>query len=69
MAVFAGSATAILSLLWHAPVQVACLHGGVAWLGVVLVGKSVGWFLERADALDRRQSHQRAVAEARRGEL
>ncbi len=62
MAVAIGSAAALLSLLSHAPVRVACLRGGIAWFCVLLVGKSVAWLLDRMASLEA-QREARRVAE------
>lgn len=36
-AVFAGAATALVSVLNHVPVHIACLRGAGAWLGSLFV--------------------------------
>ena len=36
-AVFAGAATALLGLVNHVPVRVACLRGAAAWLGALFL--------------------------------
>ncbi len=56
MAVLAASVAALLALLWHVPVRVACLRGGIAWLGVILVGKVVGMILQQVGKLDEQRA-------------
>ena len=71
MAVLAASATALVSLLWKTPVSVACLRGGAAWLGLILVGKLVGVVLSKVDRLDGQALARKVQAESAKddGEL
>ena len=52
IAVAAGSGTALITLLQPAPVSVACLRGGLAWVAVRLLGWFVGWVLRMMETLD-----------------
>lgn len=51
-AVAGGAAFAFLSLLFHVPVWVAALRGGLVFLGLYLVTRATQWLLAamRADA-------------------
>lgn len=42
-----GALVALTALLVHAPLHVAALRGGLAWLAVVLCGRAVGWLSQR----------------------
>ncbi|MEZ5973473.1 MAG: hypothetical protein R3F17_01405 [Planctomycetota bacterium] len=64
MAVFAGSAAALLALLQKAPVHIACLRGAGAWLAVTLVGRLVSALLERVEQSDAERAAAEAAARA-----
>jgi hypothetical protein len=57
VAVAAGAAFALLSLLFHVPVWVAALRGGLLFLGLSMVVRATLWLVTamRADA----QAHER----------
>jgi hypothetical protein len=61
LAAFAGALTALLSLLAHVPVRIACLRGAVAYAVVLVVARGGRWALERSLEADR----TRASGEAR----
>jgi hypothetical protein len=52
VAVAAGAAFALLSLLFHVPVWVAALRGGLLFVGLTMLVRATLWLLEamRADA-------------------
>lgn len=52
-AAFAGALTALVSLLHHVRVSVACLRGAVAFAVVVVLFRAVRFTLERSLAADR----------------
>jgi hypothetical protein len=54
LAVAAGSLAALLSLLSHVPVPIACLRGAAAWALVLVVSRIGLVALERALTLDLR---------------
>jgi hypothetical protein len=47
LAVTAGAVAALLALLWHAPVAVACLRGGLAWAATLATARGACWLLVR----------------------
>lgn len=55
VAVAAGAAFALLSLLFHVPVWVAALRGGLLFLGILMVVRATLWLLAamRADTQGR----------------
>lgn len=53
LAAFAGASTALLSLLAHVPVRIACLRGAVAFAVVLLVARGGRLALERSLEADR----------------
>ena len=61
VAVAAGSATALITLLQPAPVRVACLRGGLAWVAVRLLGWFIGGVLRQVEALEQREAERLAV--------
>jgi hypothetical protein len=67
MAVFAGSGTALVTLLQHAPARVACLRGAMAWFAVLVLGRATAWVLERVETLSaqaaKELAHVRAAEE------
>ncbi|MDF1839114.1 MAG: hypothetical protein P1V35_14700 [Planctomycetota bacterium] len=64
MAVFAGSGTALVTLLQHAPARVACMRGAMAWFAVLLLGKGTAWVLERVEILSAEAAKELARANA-----
>ena len=44
-----GASTALVSLLFDASLQIACLRGALAWLALLLVTRAGGWLLVRTD--------------------
>jgi len=52
IAVAAGSGAALITLLQPAPVSIACLRGGLAWVAVRLLGWFIGWVLRLMETLD-----------------
>ena len=57
LAVAAGAALALLSLLFHVPVWVAALRGGLLFAGLMLIVRSTLWLIAamRTDA----QEHEK----------
>jgi hypothetical protein len=64
MAVFAGSGTALVTLLQHAPARVACLRGAMAWFAVLLLGRGTAWVLGRVETLSAQTTKELALAQA-----
>ena len=64
MAVFAGSGTALVTLLQHAPARVACLRGAMAWFAVILLGKGTAWAIDRVETLSAQAAKELARASA-----
>jgi hypothetical protein len=60
LAVASGAAFALLSLLFHVPVWVAALRGGLLFIGLWMVARATLWLVAamRADA----QTHERRPA-------
>jgi hypothetical protein len=52
LAVAAGAALALLSLLFHVPVWVAAVRGGVLFIGILMLVRATLWLVAamRADA-------------------
>lgn len=42
-AVLVGAATALCAMIADAPVSIACLRGGVAWIGVLAISHMFGY--------------------------
>ena len=63
MAVFAGSGTALITLLQHAPARVACLRGAMAWFAVLVLGKGTAWVLQRVEELSAQAARELARVE------
>ncbi len=59
-AVAAGAGTALIALLQPVPVRVACLRGGMAWLGVRIAAWFIGWVLRQIDTLEHKQAEREA---------
>ncbi|MFT4649308.1 MAG: hypothetical protein ACI9X4_002547 [Glaciecola sp.] len=64
MAVFAGSGTALVTLLQHAPARVACLRGAMAWFAVLVLGRGTAWVLGRVETLSAQTTKELALAQA-----
>lgn len=47
IAVIAGSATALLSLIQHTPVRIASLRGALVWSAVLLTTSVGAWLAEK----------------------
>lgn len=47
-AVCVAAATALCALIANAPVHIACLRGGVAWVGVLVLSRMFGYALKDA---------------------
>ncbi|QDU70001.1 hypothetical protein Pla86_51210 [Planctomycetes bacterium Pla86] len=66
LAVAAGAACGLLSLLWDAPAETAALRGVLAWVAVLahfrLSAKALGWRL-RQEAAEERAANEAAAAE------
>jgi hypothetical protein len=52
-AAFAGALTALVSLLHHVPVRIACLRGAAAFAAALLVARAACALLERSLEADR----------------
>ncbi len=64
MAVFAGAGTALVAILQHAPVRVACFRGAIAWIAVILLGKGTGWVLGKVEVYSAQAAKELARAQA-----
>ena len=53
LAAFAGALTALVALLAHVPVRIACLRGALAFAGVLALARTIRFALERSIAADR----------------
>ena len=51
-AVVAGALAGLTALIWHVPVQIACLRGALAWAAVLLVTRASLWLLQRTSFED-----------------
>ena len=60
LAAFAGALTALLSLLAHVPVRIACLRGAAAFAVVLVVARAGRLALERSLEADRTRASGRA---------
>jgi len=63
-----GSVTALVTLLQPAPVSVACLRGGVAWVAMRLGGWAIGWTLRKIDELEGQAAAKLALYQSEEGE-
>ncbi len=50
LAVVAGAGTALLSLIWHSPVHVACLRGAAAWAAIRVLARATEWLTVRTES-------------------
>lgn len=51
LAATAGAAAALTALLWKAPVDVACLRGGLTWAATLVAARLARWLLVRVDTV------------------
>ena len=49
LAVVVGAGTALLSLIWHAPVPDACLRGAAAWAAIRALARATQWITARTE--------------------
>lgn len=47
LAVVVGAGTALLSLIWHSPVQAACLRGAGAYLAIRFLAGATEWLARK----------------------